>query len=125
MLVALQDRADLRFDHVGQVEVGQAGRLLHGLDHGEVRDALAVWKAATLENRGPLAETGNELLHQAGLPHACRPKDREELAGLVTLGRLERLPELAELAFAAHHRRVQMAWDTRNHLAHAEEPPGP
>ena len=50
MLLALEDRAHLRLDDLGQVEVGQAGRLLDRLDDRVVRDALAVREASATED---------------------------------------------------------------------------
>ena len=64
---------------LGQVEVGEARRLLDDLDDREVRDALAVGKASAAEDLGAAAETGDELLDQTGLADARRPEDREQL----------------------------------------------
>ena len=81
VLVALEHRADLRLDDVGQVEVGQARRLLDRLDHREVRDALAVGQAPAAEHRRPARRwPDRNSSTRAGLPDARGPEDREELA---------------------------------------------
>ena len=61
MLLALEDRADLRLDDVGEVEVRQAGRLLDRLDDREIRDSLAVREASTAEDesRGSSSDERN------------------------------------------------------------------
>ena len=104
MLVALQDRADLRLDHVGQVEVGEPGGLLDGLDDRVVGDALPVGKASTHEDGRPVPEAGDELFDQTGLPDPRGPEEREELAPSVLDRRLVRLTELGELTLSTHHR---------------------
>jgi hypothetical protein len=124
VLVALEHRADLGLDDVGQVEVGQAGGLLDRLDDREVRDALPVGQAPTPQELRPVADAGHELADQPGLADAGGPEHGEEVARRVRIGRLEGLEELSELALAADHRRVQAAGDRPDHLAHAEQAEG-
>ena len=81
VLVALEHRADLRLDDLGQVEVGEPGGLLDRLDHRAVRDALAVGQAPSRSTVGAAVDDRQELLDQTGLPDARGPEDREELAG--------------------------------------------
>ena len=94
LLVALEQRRRPWPRRPRAVEVREAGRLLHDLDHRPVRDALAVGQAASPEDRGPVVQPDEELLDQAGLPDARRAQDREELARPVSaVGRFEGLPE--------------------------------
>ncbi len=46
MLLTLEDGTDLRLDDLGRIEVGQPGRLLEDLSHGEEGDAVAVCEAS-------------------------------------------------------------------------------
>ena len=123
VLVPVEHRADLRLDDLGEVEVGQARGLLDRLDHREVRDALAVRQAPAAEHLGSVAGRRQELLDQSGLPHARGPEEREELTRVVAFRGVERLPQLRERPFAAHHRRVQATRNRGGDLADAGQAP--
>ncbi|HEY3212124.1 MAG TPA: hypothetical protein VGL16_02805 [Actinomycetota bacterium] len=104
ILLSFEDRADLRLDELGSVEVGQPGGLFHDLKHREVGDAFSVWKASATQDRC-VAEAVEELLNQARLPYPRGRQDREQPARLVIDRKVEGPPQRGELSPTAHHRR--------------------
>ena len=107
LLIVLEEGAHLGLDDLGRVEVGETGRLLHDLEHREVRDAIAVREASPSQYGRTTLEPRDELLDQSGLPNSCRPQDREQVACTIGGSTIEDLQEQGERLLASNHRRVE------------------
>ena len=83
---------------------GQGAQLLDHLDHGPVRNALAIREAATAHD--PSAQRGERLADQARLSEAGLADDRHELAPLAGDRASPGVADQLDLGLAAHEPAV-------------------
>ncbi len=76
--------------------------LFDDLDDRPVGDALAVGEAAAADHRRAV-DPAQELGDEPRLADACRPQDREEMAGALAGDVVEGVPEEVQLAVSPHH----------------------
>ena len=98
---------------------GSSVELLQHLDHRPVGDPLPVGEAAAADDRR--LDRGQKLRGQPRLADARVADDRDQLAALLGLHTLPRLPEERELALASDEQRLV---PPLRRLAHAQEPVG-
>ena len=92
------------------------------LDERPVRDALAVRETAATEDVGRVAHAFEEVGDEARLADARWAEQREELAGPIGDGILERAPEPLPLPLAADERHCEVALDRRGSVDDGDEP---
>ena len=78
-------------------------QLLEHLDHGPVRDPLAVGEAAAAHNRRRRADVREELRGESRLANARGAQDGDQLAGAVVAHAREEIGQGAALPLTAHH----------------------
>ena len=89
-----------------------------------VGDALAVRQASATNDPGLVAQGVGELVDEAGLAHAGRAQDGEQMADALVPHLGERVVERPPLPFAADHRCVQPPLVARGGLVHRQQPEG-
>ena len=100
-LAFAEQRADR---HRGGLVRRQHVELLQHLDHGPVRDPVAVGKAAAADNRG--FDRNQKLRHQPRLANTRIADDRQQLTALLRPHTLPNFPDKHELALPSDEPRL-------------------
>ena len=93
--------------HLGRVVILDGGDLPDDFGDGPIGDALAIRKAPSAENAGPIPDDVEKLGNEPALADPRRAKDREELARPAGDSPLKGLLECVELALSADHLGIE------------------